>query len=1089
MGCYLKKLKFKSILAYILAVVMVLTGINLTQFISVEAATEYVTLYFIDNTAEQWVKNDAAKIKAIDNSNGHTEYWMTQNDEITWSVKVPKSAYNITFNRYSADGMTQWNSWSAGGRDENNAYYADGSEYGHWGVAQNNSTEKNYFHAGDIVYLDLREFTAWKNNDALMYINFSSASKEENNGQDINILNANETQYKPKHVDIEVQENVYAYVIGFEDEGATELRFWRGSSSTLWNNSVLLTYEDCADGLNCVKVTGWDDIGVISATEYDMDTEVDSDGDGLPDYYETIYGLNIHNIDSDNDGLTDSQEICFTKTNPLKYDSVTDDVSDADIDNDNDGLNNGREVALGTAPNNADSDEDGLSDGEEVNIYNTDPCNADTDNDTLKDGDEIQLNFSPLLVDTDYNGVWDCDERILQTLEVDISNMERTDISRVSVEFEGTGYINSTTSIEDLYGKDMYVSDTVGLVGVPVEINSTSEFESAIVKFYMDSSYTLDDLNNLLILWYDEENDKFVEQETTINESDMSVSAEVNHFSKYMVVDKTEWFDVWRNEITYVDGSEKVYDTVIAIDCSGSMSINDPNFQYTVRNTLYPGSIYDITTCYRKLASESFVKAQKSDDQTGIVLFTSNASVACGLTNIEFDLITAIDTIYSSGGTNFDSAVNTSTNMLINARTNSEKMILLVSDGESSISSTILNAAISNSIKINTVYIGGQNNNELLKSIAEQTGGQYFKAVTADELIDIYSEIIVDQRIDSTDSDEDGLPDIIEILGMKLSNGTVIYTDPLNPDTDNDGLLDGEEINAGPTYWLNTIFDINDIPVQISAYVFMMSSNPSKKDTDGDGINDKDDPLRLIFGFNKRMSTSYKADLYNEIDAQIREDFSLIMENKNIGYYSTEDCLDILYKYDELITDVSNKYLIPKASIQTILLRELRCYDVMDDLVDSFVVQQFSYWYLVEKYNESEWYQQLLMGYPSMPIPYREDSSVGYGQIFAETAIDALNWYKHITYGNGNEYDYNDWHTREYIWNKLRTDNDFNIEMVALVLIWGANDIDLNNNYWKYTESEIKKMLSRYNGTNSDADEYGEEAYHCYIIFDKYNRR
>lgn len=360
-------------------------------------------------------------------------------------------------------------------------------------------------------------------------------------GQDINLSNANETKCKPKLVNIEVQENVYAYVIGFEDEGATDLRFWRGDSNTLWNCSVVLNYEDYANVLNCIKINSWDNIGVISVTEYDMDTEVDSDGD------------------------------------------------------------------------------------------------------------EIELNFSPLLVDTDYNGIWDCDERIFQNLEVNIGNQERNEVSSVSVEFECTGYINSTTSIEDLYGKDIYVSDTVGLVGVPIDINSTSAFDSAVIKFYMDSSCTLEILDNLLILWYDEENDRFVEQETT---------------------------------------------------------------------------------CYRKLASKNYVKAQKRDDQTGIVLFASTASVVCGLTN---------------------------------SRADSEKMILLVSDGESIINSTTLNAAISNDIKINTVYIGGQNNNELLRSIAEQTGGQYFKAVTADELIDIYSEIIVDQRIDSTDSDGDGIPDIFEI--------------------------------------------------------------------------------------------------------------------------------------------------------------------------------------------------------------------------------------------------------------------------------------------------------------------------------------
>ena len=113
MGNDLRKLQGKRILAGILAVVMVLTSVNLSQFVPAQAAIEYVTLYFIDNTAQKWVKNDNAKMKAIDNSNGHDSYWMTQMDETTWSVKVPKSAYNITFNRYNADKTTQWNSYAS----------------------------------------------------------------------------------------------------------------------------------------------------------------------------------------------------------------------------------------------------------------------------------------------------------------------------------------------------------------------------------------------------------------------------------------------------------------------------------------------------------------------------------------------------------------------------------------------------------------------------------------------------------------------------------------------------------------------------------------------------------------------------------------------------------------------------------------------------------------------------------------------------------------------------------------------------------------------------------------------------------------
>ena len=185
-------------------------------------------------------------------------------DETTWSVKVPKSAYNITFNRYSSDKTTQWNSWSAGGRDENNAYYADGSEYGHWEIK-----EELGFQEGDIIYLDLTEFTEWEKDNALIYVNFSNATKSENNGETISIADADKKLYNPKEVESTIGEHVYGYAVTKEDEGATELRFWRGNSKKLWNCSNSLSYNDFLNGLNCIKVTGWDDIGSRMYYEYE----------------------------------------------------------------------------------------------------------------------------------------------------------------------------------------------------------------------------------------------------------------------------------------------------------------------------------------------------------------------------------------------------------------------------------------------------------------------------------------------------------------------------------------------------------------------------------------------------------------------------------------------------------------------------------------------------------------------------------------------------------------------------------------------------------------------------------------------------
>lgn len=224
-----------------------------------------VTLYFIDNSPEKWVKNDNAVIELVDNTYGHDRYIMTKLDDETWAAQVPASAYNITFNRYDSGKITQWNSWSAGGRDENNAYYVDGHEYGYWKYVEESSLEK-YFHEGDIIYLDLSEFTAWENSSAMMYVNFSSASKVENGGSDIDIESMKNSEiYKPHKLDYQISEHVYAYIVTKEDEGKNVLRFWRGNESTLWNCSVVLDYKEYKKGNNCVKVTGWNSQGTLYA--------------------------------------------------------------------------------------------------------------------------------------------------------------------------------------------------------------------------------------------------------------------------------------------------------------------------------------------------------------------------------------------------------------------------------------------------------------------------------------------------------------------------------------------------------------------------------------------------------------------------------------------------------------------------------------------------------------------------------------------------------------------------------------------------------------------------------------------------------
>ncbi len=130
----------------------------------------------------------------------------------------------------------------------------------------------------------------------------------------------------------------------------------------------------------------------------------DSDGDGIPNDWETDYGLNPGNPNDagtdtgDGDGLTALQEYRLG-TDP--------NVADTDGDT----LNDGEEVARGTIATIWDTDRDGFSDFIEIPL-GTNPLDADTDD----DGWEDSLDASPLdptvitLSDIDQDGVLDAED-------------------------------------------------------------------------------------------------------------------------------------------------------------------------------------------------------------------------------------------------------------------------------------------------------------------------------------------------------------------------------------------------------------------------------------------------------------------------------------------------------------------------------------------------------------------------------------------------------------------------------------------------------------------------------------------------------
>ncbi|MBD5135240.1 MAG: VWA domain-containing protein [Lachnospiraceae bacterium] len=888
MESYSKNRKVKRILAGILTIVMVFVSIDLSQFISAQAATKYDTLYLIDNTVEKWVKNDNAKIKAIDNSNGHTTYWMTQKNETTWSVKVPKNAYNITFNRYAENETTQWNSWSAGGRAKNNAYYVDGSEYGHWGIVEES---EEYFHAGDIIYLDISEFTQWENDSAVMYVNFTNASKEENGGNDVLISSADKKMYNPKIVENKTEEYVYEYIVTEEDEGTTELRFWRGDTKKLWNNSSLLSYNEYTSGSNCVKLTDWnasrnisyipkgieikidtndflyDEINqyyvvikaldkisgsvetseAISSISYSLTgcdgnetykgtvecnnnkweikekilvigkntmtivakdsngkkytkeivlhnlstenlgdyqvPEKDTDGDGIYDYYEYSVGTDIKNVDTDGDGLSDYEELIFLLTDPLKKDTDDNGITDADEDFDRDGLTNKYELQNDLNVWNSDTDSDALTDGDEVLKYHTNPNKEDTDEDGLLDGEEIKLGLNPNKKDSDDDSVLDGDEIFEQTYTE--NTQKDVVINSLSVKTNCSGLLDNEIVVEDVSNIDIQTANVVGIVGNPYEITCNAKFEKATISFsYDETKLGTTDESDLRVMWYDEKNDDYVIlEDSKVDTKNNIVSYDTTHFSTYLLVDKEIWLDNWREDISYRDSSEMLYyDLALLIDVSGSMSGNRISLAKTTIN--------------------AFIDALYGKDEAAIVKFNSYADTIQEMTSDKELLKSKVNTLSASGGTNAVAALNQGIKEIKKAQVNHNSIgdsgsfkysIVLICDGDVNYNNTIVDDAKKNNISINCINVTSGSSDAMIR-YCNETGGNYYYAATTEDLKEAMSALERDfNEIDTTDADQDGLYDVYEIMGMRLPNGQIVTTDPTKVDTDGDGISDADE--------------------------------------------------------------------------------------------------------------------------------------------------------------------------------------------------------------------------------------------------------------------------------------------------------
>ena len=598
----------------------------------------------------------------------------------------------------------------------------------------------------------------------------------------------------------------------------------------------------------------------LSWTMDDWQYLADTDDDGLPNLIEKEVGSDPYNPDTDGDNLPDGYEALTLGTDSTKPDTDDNGVLDCDEDFDEDGLTNLQEYEHGTEPYNEDTDGDGLKDGEEINTYGTDPLKVDTDDDGLYDGDEIYFETDPLNPDTDGNGTPDGDEKRFQTFIHKVEN-EDCAVAEVRVSMEGTGNLQKTTTVESIMNKDILCSDVVGLIGEPFEIKTTSKFDKATLTYVIDKSKLGDtEFDNLLFLWYDEENDNFVELDTILDEENSTVSVETAHFSKYMIVDGKEWYRAWQDIYTKINESKGQHipnATVLISKSSNIYNVNNAN-----RNELIVSNIVD----------------SMSDSDIMSFLTYQNA----GGMNTDFTSVKSAlkwDPIYYSRTANASYGIGLAAVILNDEAMGYNSKIIFITDSSVSVDSRFLKLAINNKIPIYFFCIGDFNTAALI-GYAQLTGGKVYSAKTAAEINQSCNEIGPKTFVGETDTDGDGFTDIEEMSGLIVSsNCKIVNTDYMKADTDDDGLDDNEEVDVELTKV--EIPGKQDNPSTFK-YYHHMNSDPSKADTDGDGYCDIQDP-DPCFPFSEQ-------------------------EIKYIDFISTADKAKLIYAFDLLYQETAVKF-------------------------------------------------------------------------------------------------------------------------------------------------------------------------------------
>ncbi len=571
------------------------------------------------------------------------------------------------------------------------------------------------------------------------------------------------------------------------------------------------------------KISSYDlgDSG-FGQTTFDKDNidYSDDDKDGLPNFYEELCGLDKSNADTDGDGLPDGYEIFTLQTLPGLCDTNNNGIDDGAEDTDNDGLTNLQEFQYKTNPKCADTDGDSLTDYEEIFVYGSNPLLADTDNDGLNDNLEILYHMDFQNSDTLNDGIWDGDRIFDIEIEGEVSD---SSFITPTLQISLKGSQIESLKMDKVEDEDSFLNSSIpGYLSNGYDLSMDGSFEEAELFFEIPDDM-LQNKEIVPTVYYWNEETQLLEELEHQHIDGNRICSELSHFSKYILLDKNAYSKgAFICDILAPTDEEmlnQTFDVLFMLDESGSIS--DSNF---TKMTEECAKLVDNLSDDDRIAVYTFDDLIREH-----TAFTDKVNAASELRRLfPWGRYTNIKGAVSTGIAKFQSESSDS----------ASRIMILLTDGYSNFDtvsasySQLAEEALNNGIVIYVVGVGRVDIFNL-QILTNGTGGLYYGIDNFSSLNNVFDRIISDADL-YRDSDNDGISDYHEkkIAAGELSTGTgapikfFARLSYLNPDSDGDGLLDGEELE------IVKAADGSD------TWYCRLMSNPCSMDTDFDGYDD-----------------------------------------------------------------------------------------------------------------------------------------------------------------------------------------------------------------------------------------------------------